>query len=120
MAGCCGWGGAGAGAENAGAGGAGIGAGGGAEGVVLKNCVKLPSADAESEMPGVENPFIFGGAVTGGGTGTDSITVRAGCSFGVAAPLTKIRVNSPGPGPELGPELGAGAGGCDGIGAGEE
>jgi hypothetical protein len=34
--------------------------------VALKNWVKLPSAEAESEIPGVENPFIFEGVVAAG------------------------------------------------------
>jgi hypothetical protein len=40
----------------------------------LKNCVKLPSEEAEPETPGEEKPFIRGAALAGG---ADSITVFA-------------------------------------------
>jgi hypothetical protein len=68
--------------------------------------VKLPSAEAESDTPGVENPFRREGLDAGGGMG-GSTTVRARCSeiFGSepfcsvegVEPETKMRVNSPGP-----------------------
>ncbi len=80
----------------------------------LKICVKLPSAEAESETPGLEKPFILDGAggVAGGvncacggegGSGGGSITVFAATGFSGTEPATKMRVNSPGP------ELAAGA-----------
>jgi hypothetical protein len=78
----------------------------------LKNCVKLPSPEAEPEIPGVENPFILDGLAAGA-----SIGGLAGCSVrgagmdgveaGVVA-LTKMRVNSPGA------ACGAETGGCCG------
>ena len=68
----------------------------------LKICVKLPSAEAESETPGLENPFIFGGAagVAGGGgvncacggeggSGGGSITVFAATGFSGMEPATR-------------------------------
>jgi hypothetical protein len=82
-------------------------------GDVLKNWVKLPSADAESETPGVEKPFILGGAGDADGRGADSVTILAGCSLGADVAgglLTKMRVNSPGAGPEA--WAGAGAAGA--------
>ena len=82
----------------------------------LKICVKLPSAEAESETPGLEKPFILDGAggVAGGGgvncacggeggSGGGSITVFAATGFSGTEPAIKMRVNSPGP------ELAAGA-----------
>jgi hypothetical protein len=87
--------------------------GGGVEGVALKNWVKLPSADAESETPGEEKPFIRDGLAAGGVNGGGSTTVFAdwlGTRGSVAGTevFTKIRVNSPGAG------LAGGVGGsCD-------
>ena len=78
--------------------------------MALKNCVKLPSADAESDAPGVEKPFIRDGLAAGGGV---SIAVLAGGSAAGAAAFTKIRVNSPGPG------LAPGGGFCGATGAEE-
>jgi len=68
----------------------------------LKNCVKLCSADAESDTPGVEKPFIRGGLDAGGGMCGGSTTVRAPCSGLLCSvdgvePETKLRVNSPAP-----------------------
>jgi hypothetical protein len=72
--------------------------------VVLKNWVKLPSADAESEIPGVENPFIFDGfngfegeVAAGWKAGVSTVFLAAG-SLGAAEAATKMRVNSPGAG----------------------
>ena len=70
----------------------------------MKNCVKLPSADAESEIPGVEKPFMRDGAGAWGGVGGVSMAGFAGCSLGGAEALTKIRVNSPGAGAGVGCE----------------
>jgi hypothetical protein len=87
----------------------------------LKNCVKLPSPEAESDIPGDENPFIFAGAGAAacGEAGVGSNTVLAEYSgdglqeaglagaglagaglagAGGTDPLTKMRVNSPGAG----------------------
>lgn len=76
----------------------------------MKNCVKLPSADAESEIPGVEKPFMRDGVAA---EGEASATVRTDGSTGGAAAFTKIRVNSPGPGPA--PETDPGLGGLAGA-----
>lgn len=48
------------GVERDGSGNSEAGLDGGAAGL-LKNCVKLPSPDAESDNPGDENPFPLGG-----------------------------------------------------------
>jgi len=81
-------------------GGGGAGAGAEAEGVALKNCVKLPSPEAEPEIPGVENPFIRDGLAAGVSIGPlAGVSVRgAGVGGGEAGAvaLTKMRVNSPG------------------------
>jgi hypothetical protein len=61
----------------------------GAAGVALKNCVKLPPADADSVEPGVENPFDRD-AGTGDAPGL--------CDAPPDEPLPlpeRIRVNSP-------------------------
>jgi hypothetical protein len=65
--------------------------------------VKLPSAEAESDMPGVENPFIREGPAELDGVGAEgrmgvSAGLPADCSFAGEDALTKIRVNSPGAG----------------------
>ena len=81
-------------------------------GCALKNCVKLPSGDAESETPGEENPFNRGGAEDAGADGAGvlaglGVLAAGGVNCGVStnvlfpcsitAPATKMRVNSPGP-----------------------
>ena len=84
------------------------GGGGGAEdctgaagrGALLKNCVKLPSADAEPETPGVENPFEPDGPEDGGAGRGVSSAGRAGGVYAGVTPETKIFVNSPCPGLE--------------------
>ena len=67
----------------------------------LKARVKLPAVEAESEIPGVENPLCRAvltkagsgdGRVTGGGSGAWGTLLRSGFALD---PLTKIRVNSP-------------------------
>jgi hypothetical protein len=80
-----------------------IGAGGFAAGAgdgALKNCVKLPSADADPDAPGEENPFARDGLAAGlAGAGIARVASSIGRAGGVgdgAAPATKIRVNSPG------------------------
>jgi hypothetical protein len=73
-------------------------------GELLKNCVKLPSAAAESEIPGVEKPLARTGLEDAGpddgpgkgpGRGVSSEGRGAGVGGGVT-PETKMRVNSPG------------------------
>ena len=65
-------------------------AGAGAD--VWKSWVKLPSADAESDTPGVENPFNRGVAGGANAAGSDPVG-----RFGIdAVAATNIRVNSPG------------------------
>jgi hypothetical protein len=80
------------------------GGGAGVEGTALKNCVKLPSADAEPETPGEEKPFKRDGLAAGGVNCGGSTKVFAEWSGVGIDPVTKTRVNSPG--------AGAGAG-CD-------
>jgi len=89
----------------------GVGAGAGAEGRDWKNCVKPPSADAESEAP-EEKPFMRGEpGAAGGGSGIDLVNGAGGRSAGFAsAGFTKIRVNS------LGADASAGFGSMDGAG----
>jgi hypothetical protein len=92
-------------AGRAGAGGADEGAGVAERGGLLKNWVKLPSAAAESETPGVEKP-LAGGVLgeagreggrpeKGPGRGVSSGARGGGVCEGVT-PETKMRVNSPG------------------------
>ena len=77
----------------------------------MKNWGQLPSAEAESDTPGDEKPFIFAGAGAGGaayddaGGGSNTVLAEySGDALGGIAeagetdPLTKIRVNSPGAG----------------------
>ena len=59
-----------------------------------KSWVKLPSADAESDTPGVEKPFSRG--VAGGANAAGSETAGIGRAGIDAVALTNIRVNSPG------------------------
>ena len=62
---------------------------------MLKNCVKLPSPDAEPDTPGDENPLELEGA-DGGGVGiTVSCEGRTGGAYDGGTPETKIFVNSP-------------------------
>jgi len=84
----------------------GAAAGAGVEGRGWKNCVKPPSADAESEAP-EEKPFMRGepwaACGAGGASGIDLTTGTGGRSAGFAsAGFTKIRVNSPGANPGAG------------------
>jgi hypothetical protein len=106
----------GAGGVKAGACCIGGGAGDGVEGAALKNWVKLPSAEAESETPGAENPFIREGLAGGGVNCRGSATVLAELpgdrgSVGGTEVFTKMRVNSPGAG--LADELDGLGAGCD-------
>jgi hypothetical protein len=92
----------GAGGGGAGAGGAGAtdacgGRGDEAGGAALKNCVKLPSPDADPETPGEENPLPRAGEPIGMVRGASSPLLLGGAADGVF-PATKIRVNSPGAG----------------------
>ena len=82
--------------------------------------MKLPSAEAESEIPGVEKPLSRDGlAGAGGGMGATSAAGRTAGSLAGDDALTKIRVNSPGPGAEPDAELGPGdAVGGSGLAAG--
>ena len=59
-------------------------------GAARKSCVKLPSADAESEAPGEEKPFILG--VLAGAVDTG---LAAGRSGGGTAGDANMRVTSP-------------------------
>jgi hypothetical protein len=68
----------------------GRGEGAGEAAGVRKSWVKLPSAEAESETPGVEKPFIRGVAGGANGAGSD------GRAFSEAVAATNMRVNSPG------------------------
>jgi len=61
-----------------------------------KICVKLPSADAEPEAPGEENP-LAGEELGEGGPGRGvSAEGREGGVYAGETPGTKMRVNSPG------------------------
>ena len=74
--------------------------------------MKLPSAEAESETPGEEKPFMRDGFGTGAGIGVSGailVTCVMGGELDGVAAGTKMRVNSPA----------AEAGGA-GLGAGEE
>ena len=63
--------------------------------MALKNCVKLPSPDAEPDAPGDENPLALG-AADGSGVGMGvSCGGRAGGTYDGGTPETKIFVNSP-------------------------
>jgi hypothetical protein len=73
--------------------GKGRGGGGGEAAGVWKSWVKLPSADAESDTPGVENPFMRGVAAGANGTGSG---MPDGRCFSEAVAATNMRVNSPG------------------------
>jgi hypothetical protein len=68
----------------------------GVDGTALKNCVKLPSADAESETPGAEKPLARDGLATGGVARLTSSAGFAGGGGSGVDPATKMRVNSPG------------------------
>jgi hypothetical protein len=85
--------------ELGGGAGAGDGIGGelvGVDEAVLKTCVKLPSPEADPEVPGDENPFAREGFKAGGVAGRDASSVFLGEALdGGGAPPTKIRVNSP-------------------------
>lgn len=107
-----------AGGGVAGRGGGAGGAGAPCLGEVLKNWVKPPSADAESDAPGEENPFDFDGLGDGGaGRGVSSGGRAVGVNAGVP-PETMMRVNSPGPGSAgcgaFSTWVGASFGGADG------
>lgn len=68
---------------------------GGRAGEALKNWVKLPSAEAESDTPGEENPLARDGPADGGaGRAASSTGLAGGVKDGFTAG-TKIRVNSP-------------------------
>jgi hypothetical protein len=64
--------------------------------LLWKNCVKLPSADAESEIPGDEKPFPRDGTAAGGAGRTGLSPLLDGALLAAFEPETKIRVNSPG------------------------
>ena len=87
-------------AAAAGGGGAGGGAAGRGEScrpAFLKSWVKLPSADAESDVPGEENPLDFDGPAGGGAGRNGSSAGRDDDAWGGVFPETKMRVNSPAP-----------------------
>ncbi len=80
-----------------GGGGAGDCPGPAGRGALLKNCVKLPSADAEPETPGVEKPLDPDGPEDGGAGRGVSSDGRAGGVYAGVTPETNILVNSPCP-----------------------
>ena len=55
--------------------------------------MKLPSGEAESEMPGAEKPLNFG--VGGGANGAGSGVADTGRKSWDVAAATNMRVNSP-------------------------
>jgi hypothetical protein len=88
----------------------------------LKNCVKPPSPEAESDNPGDEKPFerlpISGPVAMGCGT---TLGFGADVLAGGVWPLTKIRVNSPGAdGAAMGAAGAGGVGFTDSVPRGEE
>ena len=75
--------------------------------------MKLPSAEAESEIPGVEKPLIRAGDE--GASGEASGVAGAGRKPGEVAAATNVRVNSPGSCGGLLVDLDCGGGGDAGV-----